>query len=304
MFVSCTVKGKARQFENDGDYLDPRELSVRADMDGVEQRAARSLGPSQSFGEGRRDAVDPNFARLKQQKDALAQRERRFDFGNANSRARIGVSLGKGRHCHGKLGVVGVGMVAAKVAVETRSALHRAGRALVERHALRKRARGDEAVEVAFGGLEAIDVSHKLYPQSLERLSLPFAGGQITAQATRHENASKETASCQPCVHLLGPLFEQLALGLADLQRRSVAEMAEVMEVVVEAFEFCEQNAKRSSAKRRFTVGGALYRLTISERMCNASDPGDPLRHDNRLIGRTSLEARLHPAVLEEEPRW
>ena len=156
---------------------------------------------------------------------------------------------------------------------------------------------------MAFGGLEAIDVSHEFHPQGLERLAQPFPGGEIAAQAARHENASKETASRQSRVQLLGPLFEQLALGLADLQRRGVAEMAEVVEVVVEAFEFCEQNAKRSSAKRRFAVGGALHRLAISERMCDASDPGDPLRHDDRLIGRTSFEARLHAAVLEEEPR-
>jgi hypothetical protein len=117
-------------------------------------------------------------------------------------------------------------MVAAKVPVEARSALRRAGRALVERHALPKRARSDEAVEVAFGGLEAIDVSHELHPQGLERLTQPFPGREITAQATRRENASKETASRQPRVQVLGPFFEQLALGLADLQSRSVAEVA------------------------------------------------------------------------------
>ena len=50
-------------------------------------------------------------------------------------------------------------MIAAEVAVESRGALNRSGRALIERNALGERSRGDETVEVAFGRLQTIDVS-------------------------------------------------------------------------------------------------------------------------------------------------
>ena len=92
------------------------------------------------------------------------------------------------------------------------------------------------------------------------------------------ENAAKEAASRQPRVQLLGLLFEKLALGLADLQRRGMAEMSEIVEVIVEPFELREQNAKRSSANGRFAASGALDGLTISERVGDAFRPRRPAR--------------------------
>ena len=46
-----------------------------------------------------------------------------------------------------------------------------------------------------------------------------------------------------------------------------MAEMAEVVQVIVEPLEFREQYAKRPGPNRGFAAGGALDRLAISERM-------------------------------------
>ena len=98
--------------------------------------------------------------------------------------------------------------------------------------------------------------------------------------------------------NLLGPLLEQLALGFADLERSHMAEMAKVVELVVNAFQLRQENAKRSGANRRLAIRGALHGLAIGERMCNGSNRGDPLCHHDTLIRRTAFEA-----MLEEESR-
>ena len=66
-----------------------------------------------------------------------------------------------------------VGMVATKIAVETRGALDGPGRALVEGDALREKARRDEAIEMAFRCLEAFDIGDKFNAEGLERLAEP-----------------------------------------------------------------------------------------------------------------------------------
>ena len=76
-----------------------------------------------------------------------------------------------------------IGMVAAQVAIEAGGAFHRAGRALVERDALRQQAGGDEAIEMAFGRFEAIDVGDEFHSQGFQRFAKPFVGGEIAAQA-------------------------------------------------------------------------------------------------------------------------
>ena len=134
---------------------------------------------------------------------------------------------------------------------------------------------------MAFGRFEAVDVSDEFHSQGFQRFAKPFVGGEIAAQAAWHEQASQEAASRQPRVQLLGPLLEQLALGFADLQRRRMAEMAEVMEMVVKAFQLRQENAKRSGANRRLAVRGALHGLAIGERMrdgSNARRPAPPRR--------------------------
>ena len=156
---------------------------------------------------------------------------------------------------------------------------------------------------MAFGSFEAVDVSDEFHSEGFQRFAKPLVGGEIAAQATRREQASQKPASCQPRVQLLGSLLKQLALGFADLERCRMAEMTEVVEMVVKALQLRQEDTKRSGANRRLAVCGALHCLTIGERMRDGSNRRDPLRHDDRLIRRTAFEARFHPAMLEEESR-
>jgi hypothetical protein len=79
--------------------------------------------------------------------------------------------------------------------------------------------------------------------------------------------------------------------------------MAEVVQVIVEAFEFREQYAKRSGPNRDIAVRGALDRLAKSERVTDRSDARNPLRHDDGVTRQAAVETSLHAPMLEEEPR-
>src|ERR1700733_12819039 len=226
-------------------------------MDRVKQRAARSLGPSQAFGERPWSTLGAHLARFEEKQHPLAKGEGGFDFRDPDTFARVGVSFREDGHHEGKLCVVGVGMVAPKIAVETGGALDWPGRALVKGAAPRKRTCGDEPMERAFRGLK--------------RLAQPRARRKIPTQSARDEDTAEKAASSQPGVELLGPLLEKLALRLADLQRRRVAQMSEIVEVIVEPFEFGEQNAERSGANGRLAACCTFDGLAISKRVSYCS---------------------------------
>ena len=55
----------------------------------------------------------------------------------------------------------------------------------------------------------------------------------VAPQSSGGQHAAKEAAASQPCVQLLCGFFEQLALRLAHFERRCMAEVTEVVQVVI-----------------------------------------------------------------------
>ena len=84
---------------------------------------------------------------LEEQKNALAQNKRRFGFCEADALPGVSVAVIERRHRQGQAVVVGVGMVAAKVAIDRGRSRHGSCRALVKRHLLREQTCGDQAIE-------------------------------------------------------------------------------------------------------------------------------------------------------------
>ena len=103
--------------------------------------------PIQSFSKRRRSAFDANGPGLEQQKNALAQNERRFDFCHADAFPGVSVAVIERGHCQRQAVVVGVRIITAQVAVETGCSCDGSCRTLVERHSLREETRGDQAIE-------------------------------------------------------------------------------------------------------------------------------------------------------------
>ena len=94
MLLSCTVKGNARQFENDGDLILTRASAPSAaEMDRIEERAARRFRPSEPLGARRRHciaaAIGPSG---EQQQNPLHEREARVDLGHPHLGARMRVA--------------------------------------------------------------------------------------------------------------------------------------------------------------------------------------------------------------------
>ena len=93
------------------------------------------------------------------------------------------------------------------------------------------------------------------------------------------------------------------ALGLADLERRGVGKVAEVVKMVVEPLQLGQQRAQPSRPRRHGAARGRLNRLAVGERV------GDSCRRPRRARRaptprtRQALEAFLHAAVLEEQLR-
>ena len=72
-----------------------------------------------------------------------------------------------------------VGMFAPQITVDAGGALDWSGRALVECDATRKRACRNQAIEMAFRGLEPLDIGDKFDPKRLERLAQPRARREV-----------------------------------------------------------------------------------------------------------------------------
>ncbi len=105
---------------------------------------------------------------------------------------------------------------------------------------------------MAVGVGQPIGIGVDFGAQRGERVGEPILGRQIAAQPAGDQQAAQKAAAGQPRIQLLQPLLEQFALGLADLERRRVRQMAEVMQVVVEAFQFRQQ----ARASHRARGGG------------------------------------------------
>ena len=81
------------------------------------------------------------------------------------------------------------------------------------------------------------------------------------------------------------------ALRFSDLERRRMAQMAEVVEVIVDALHFRQEHAQRVGPDRDVAVGGPLDGFAIGQRMSDGSDRGDALGRDYRPLGVRALEA-------------
>ena len=86
---------------------------------------------------------------------------------------------------------------------------------------------------MALGSLEPIDIGDELFSEALERVAEPFAWIKIAPQPSWDQHAAKEATARQPRIELLCGFFEQLALRLAHLERRRMAQVAKIVKVVV-----------------------------------------------------------------------
>ena len=77
------------------------------------------------------------------------------------------------------------------------------------------------------------DIGDKLFSEALERVAEPLPRVKVAPQPSGGQHAAKEAAAGQPRVELLRGFFEQLALRLAHLERRRMAEVTKVVQVVV-----------------------------------------------------------------------
>ena len=115
-------------------------------------------------------------------------------------------------------------------------------------------------------------VTRKSVAQSCEFGSEPGLRRQIAPQAAGGKQAPQKAAAGEARVELLGLLLKQFALGFADLQRRGVTEMAEIVQVVVKALHLGQQQTQEIRARRNGALRGGFDGLTISERMRDAAD--------------------------------
>ena len=82
-----------------------------------------------------------------------------------------------------------------------------------------------------------------------------------------------------------------------------MAEVAEVVQVVVEPLELGDENPERLRPLGRLAARRAFDRLAISQGVRNRPDARDTLGDHDGAFRIRAFEAALHPAVLEKEPR-
>ena len=180
-----------------------------------------------------------------------------------------------------QLAVGRVGVIAAQIAVEPGGALDRPRRSLVEGHLAAEKAGRHQTVEVAVGALQHGRVGGHVLAQFFQLLAEPRLRNQVAAQPARNEQPAQEAAPGQPSVDLLGALLEQLSLGIADLQRRRIRQVPEIVQVVVETFELGQQRAQQKRAPRHGAAGRMLDGLAEGKTVREAADAGDALgEHD------------------------
>jgi hypothetical protein len=75
------------------------------------------------------------------------------------------------------------------------------------------------------------------------------------------------------------------------------------MQVIVEPLHLGQNHAQETRAWRHAANSCRFHRLTISQRVRNAADARDALGQHHAAFGAKPLEALLHAAMLEEQPR-
>ena len=86
-------------------------------------------------------------------------------------------------------------------------------------------------------------------------------------------------------------LLQKLALRFADLERRGVAKMAEIMQMIVEPLQFGKQDPQRFRPRRYLAARGALDRFAIRQGVRDRADARNSFGDDDGAIGIVSFEA-------------
>ena len=128
-------------------------------------------------------------------------------------------------------------MIAAQVAVDARGARDRSGCALIQSDLNIEHAGRDKPIEMTVAVFEPVDIFCDIFAQRLERVAQPRLWMQIAAKAAGLQQAAEKAASGELAVDLLGAFLQELALCFPHLERRCVTEMAEVVQVVVQALQ-------------------------------------------------------------------
>src|SRR5579871_6336444 len=182
--------------------------------------------------------------------DLPDQGEARIDLGDPDLLSGVRIAACQHRHSHRQFAISGIGMVAPQITIKTASPLHRTRRPLVERDLLRQDPGRDQPVEMAVGAFQHRRIAADLPAQPIELVTQPRLRIKIAAQTARNQQISQKPAAGQTAVDLFDALFEKHALGLADFQGRRVGEMAKIVQMVVETFEFGTERAQQPGARR------------------------------------------------------
>src|SRR5271169_1851287 len=154
---------------------------------------------------------------------------------------------------------------------------------------------------MAVGVGQPMGIAVDLWAQGLERIAEPVLRLQITAQASRDQHAAQKPAAGQARVQLFDPLLKQFSLGLADLERRRVGKVAEIVKVVVEPLQLRQQHAQPLGTRRHGASGGRLDGLAVGEGMRQTADAGYSLGQHYSRTRYQALEPLFHTAMLEEQ---
>ena len=125
---------------------------------------------------------------------------------------------------------------------------------------------------------------------------------QITAQATRYQHPAQEPAARQPPL-ICFPALPATFPAPHQPERRRVAQMAEIMEVIVYTFQLRQQHAQPPGAQRNSAVGSRLHSLAIGQSVRNAADGRNTFRENDAMKRVLSFEPLLHAAMLVEQMR-
>ena len=272
-------------------------------MNRVHDRSARRFGPSQPFC-GSRHATrrERRAVRGHAVDRALDEVDARAQFGDAHAHPRAGVAAGLDRNGRPQRAVHRIRVIPAQVPIDAGRAFDRACRALVERELLAERRGRDQPVQVARRTFDQADVGFDLRLQARKpfrhRIDVEFA-----PDPARPEHVAQEPASARPCIDLLGQLFEQLPLRFADLERRRMAQVAEVVQMIVDALKLGRDDPEPLGPPGDVASRRILHRLHIRQRLREAVDARHPLGQQRGRAARHAFELLLDPAMLEKQVR-
>src|SRR5256885_876480 len=122
-------------------------------------------------------------------------------------------------------------------------------------------------------------------------------GAARAGDAAGHEGAGEQRMAGQPRVEPQQPLAQPEAVRVAEGVARVVHDHADVADMVVEALQLEQHDAKPQGALRRVTARQRLQRLAERQRVTDARVAGDALGELRRAGQRQRLEELLRALV-------